>query len=160
VHYTTWAEATGEELENTRESREAAQIIVAQGALSLARSQRSADPRALACSRADAARSRLRRADAAHRAGLGLALLSMAPGERALVRCGAAGAYGDAGNFSFPAVAPRAALLYDVELLSVETATAAHDVKARACSRMRLRMRMRTTLIALRLLTPRLSLAP
>jgi hypothetical protein len=32
VHYTTWAEASGEELENTRESREAVQIIVARGA--------------------------------------------------------------------------------------------------------------------------------
>ena len=32
VHYTTWAEASGEEVENTRESREAVQIIVAHGA--------------------------------------------------------------------------------------------------------------------------------
>jgi tetratricopeptide (TPR) repeat protein len=61
-----------------------------------------------------------------------VALLSMAPGERALVRVGAGGAYGEAGNFSFPAVAPNAALLYDVELLYTETASAEHDVKARA----------------------------
>jgi tetratricopeptide (TPR) repeat protein len=64
-----------------------------------------------------------------------VALLTMAPGERALVRVCAGGAYGEAGNFSFPAVAPNAALLYDVELLSTETASAEHDVKARARGR-------------------------
>ena len=80
-------------------------------------------------------------ADAPHRAGLGAALLTMTPGERALVRVDAGGAYGEAGNFSFPAVAPHAALLYDVELLAAEHATEAHDVKARcgavcvACAR-------------------------
>ncbi len=40
------------------------------------------------------------------------------------MRVAAAGAYGPDGHFSFPAVAPNAALLYDVELLSVERADA------------------------------------
>ena len=73
--------------------------------------------------------------DAKHRAGLGAALLCMAPGERALVRVEAAQAYGEAGSFSFPAVAPGAALVYDVELLGVETASAKHSV--RVCSQAR-----------------------
>lgn len=60
--------------------------------------------------------------DAPHRAGLGLALLTMRPGERALVRVGAASAYGEQGSFSFPSVAPGAELVYDVELLSIEHA--------------------------------------
>ena len=60
----------------------------------------------------------------AHRAGLGCALLCMRPGERALVRVGGSGAYGDAGSFSFPAVAPNAALLYDAQLIAVERAAA------------------------------------
>ena len=46
----------------------------------------------------------------------------MRPGERALVRVGGARAYGDAGNFSFPAVAPNAELLYDAQLIAVERA--------------------------------------
>ena len=130
VHYTTWAEATGEELDNTRESREPAQIIVSRGApprpLCRARVRQKAslavDVPANAAPHA---------ADAPHRAGLGAALLTMTPGERALVRVDASGAYGEAGNFSFPAVAPGAALLYDVELLAAEHASGEADVKAR-----------------------------
>ena len=57
----------------------------------------------------------------------------MSPGERALVRVDGARAYGAAGTFSFPAVAPNAALLYDVELLDFEAAAASqHGVQARA----------------------------
>lgn len=56
----------------------------------------------------------------------------MAPGERALVRVEAAQAYGEAGSFSFPAVAPGAALVYDAELLGVETASAEHSVRVRS----------------------------
>lgn len=75
----------------------------------------------------------------AHRAGLGAALLRMRPGERALVRVGGACAYGAGGHFSFPAVAPNAALSYDAHLIAVERAatspsatSAAPPVRARA----------------------------
>ena len=68
--------------------------------------------------------------DAPHRAGLGTALLSMRPGERALVRVGSGGAYGAGGNFSFPAVAPHSDLLYDVHLLAVQRAET-HAVRVR-----------------------------
>lgn len=68
-------------------------------------------------------------ADKRERAGLGAALLTMLPGERALVRVDSSRAYGEQGNFSFPAVAPHAALLYDVHLLAVQRAQEETPVK-------------------------------
>jgi tetratricopeptide (TPR) repeat protein len=132
VHYTAWAAATGEEVDNTRDAREPAQIIVSKGASAL---------RKLAAGSAALTRALPFRApaalclDVAHRAGLGAALLRMRPGERALVRVGGARAYGDAGNFSFPAVAPNAELLYDAQLIAVEraaTSAEATEVRCRA----------------------------
>jgi hypothetical protein len=69
--------------------------------------------------------------DKRERAGLGAALLTMRPGERALVRVAAPGAYGAGGSFSFPAVAPHTALLYDVHLLAVQRAHDETPVKVR-----------------------------
>lgn len=56
-------------------------------------------------------------APARNHAGLAAGLASMRPGERALLRVCPDQAYGSAGSFSFPAVAPHAELLYDVTLL-------------------------------------------
>ena len=78
----------------------------------------------------------------AHRAGLGAALLRMRPGERALVRVGGAGAYGEAGHFSFPAVAPNAELLYDAQLLAVERAAPGGDATSADAPEVRCRADM------------------
>jgi tetratricopeptide (TPR) repeat protein len=56
----------------------------------------------------------------------------MRPGERALVRVSSEGAYGAAGSFSFPSVAPGTDLLYDLQLLSVERVGGERAVRLRA----------------------------
>ena len=43
VHYTAWAAATGEEVDNTRDAREPAQIIVSKGASCAAQSDLAAE---------------------------------------------------------------------------------------------------------------------
>ena len=120
VHYQAWAAETQEEVENTREDKEPAQIIVAQGT----RPQQSKQALWRQSHTSTAA-------DKRERAGLGVALLTMRPGERALVRVAAPGAYGAGGSFSFPAVAPHTALLYDVHLLAVQRAQDETPVKVR-----------------------------
>uniref|UniRef100_A0A7N0VHV2 peptidylprolyl isomerase n=1 Tax=Kalanchoe fedtschenkoi TaxID=63787 RepID=A0A7N0VHV2_KALFE len=52
--------------------------------------------------------------------GLGIGLASMKSGERALLHVGWELGYGEEGSFSFPNVPPKAAIVYEVELLGFD----------------------------------------
>eukprot|EP00854_Cymbomonas_tetramitiformis_P017802 gene17802-21199_t len=58
--------------------------------------------------------------DKPHLQGVAGGLRSMRPGERSLLHINWKMAYGEQGNFSFPHVAPRSDLIYDIELFDYE----------------------------------------
>ena len=96
VHYDMWQlNASGEEVWSTRRESEPHQIVVGK-AIPASDGKRRHHPALYECVRA------------------------MVPGERALFRVPPELCYGQAGNFSFPAVPPNCWMLVDVELIGAK----------------------------------------
>ena len=96
VHYDMWQlNASGEEVWSTRRESEPHQIVVGK-AIPASDGKRRHHPALYECVRA------------------------MVPGERALFRVPPELCYGEAGNFSFPAVPPNCWMLVDVELIGAK----------------------------------------
>ena len=96
VHYDMWQlNASGEEVWSTRRESEPHQIVVGK-AIPASDGKRRHHPALYECVRA------------------------MVPGERALFRVPPELCYGEAGNFSFPAVPPNCWMLADVELIGAK----------------------------------------